>query len=80
MLRVRITTVATEQQRCLPFAYLLPYVCVTVKRIKPLRVAVETQEWVPFALLSSYEVFHTAVNHTRVLRSSSTVPDIFVRF
>jgi len=37
---------------------------VTVKRIKPLSVAVETQEWVPFALLSSYEVFRTAVNHT----------------
>jgi len=53
---------------------------VIVNRIKPLSVAMERQKWVPFALLSSYEIFGTAVNHTSLLRSSCTVPDIFVRF
>jgi len=53
---------------------------VIVNRIKPLSVAMETQKWVPFALLSSYEIFRTVVNHASLLRSSCTVPDIFVRF
>ena len=39
---------------------------VAVNNIKPLSVAMETQQWVIFVLLSSYEVFRTAINNIKV--------------
>jgi hypothetical protein len=53
---------------------------VSVNNIKPLSFAMKTQQWVFFALLSSYKIFRTAVNNTKVLRSSCKLPDIVVGF
>jgi hypothetical protein len=44
--------------------------------MKPLNVAIVTQQWVPFALLTSHELFSTAVNNINVRKSSCKVPDI----
>jgi hypothetical protein len=51
-----------------------------VSNIKLFSIAMEIQQWVPFALLWSYELFHTAVNHINLLRYSDKVPDIFACF
>jgi len=36
-------------------------IAVVVNSIKVFSVAMQMQKWVPFALLSSYEIFRTAV-------------------
>jgi len=55
---------------------------VSVNNTKSLSVAMEKQEGVPFVLLSSYEVFLTAVNNKglNALRSSCKMPNTVVRF
>ena len=53
---------------------------VTLWRLCVNVIAMEMQQLVPFALLSSYEMFLTAVNSMIVPKSSCKVADIFVRF
>jgi hypothetical protein len=53
---------------------------VTLWRLCVNFIVMEMQQLVPFALLSSYEMFLTAVNSMIVPKSSCKVADIFVRF
>jgi hypothetical protein len=55
-----------------------PHVAVISR--KESSVNVEMEQLVSFSLLSSYKVFHTAVNNVKVLRSSCNMPNIFVQF
>lgn len=48
---------------------------VAIKNVLPWKC----KKWVPLALLSSYKIFHTAVNNIKVLRSQNC-PIFFLHF
>jgi hypothetical protein len=71
---LRVTIVAVETQHCL--------VCIVdfqaaVNSINPFSLAKEMQQWVPSSSLLSYEILRTAVNNTKLFRSSCNMPKFY---
>jgi hypothetical protein len=77
---VRVTIVTTKA--AMLFLSTVVDLHVAVNNIKLLNVAMEKQERVSFALLSSYQVFCTAVNNIglHTLLSPCKVPDNGIQF
>ena len=60
----------------------MPSLCIAdlqaaVNSINPLSFVKERQKWVPSASLSSYKIFCTDVNNTKLFRSSCKVPQFY---
>ena len=50
-----------ERHSTFPFCCFFVCVDVAVNNVKLFSVAMQMEKWIPFALLSSYEIFRTAV-------------------
>jgi hypothetical protein len=56
------------------------YLHVAIISRKESGVNVVMEQLVPFSLLSSYKIFHTAVNSMKIIRSSCNMPNILSNF